>query len=208
MSPMRILKDERGSSSIFIVIILLCLLTFGVLSLMSSYADLKLARKSENWVNTYYILDNQGALLVSDVDHCLQTARENTQLYKQTGMVPDHLDGDQIRIRPFLARLGPAGSTDQIYFLFAWQALNLAGYQTMPETPEEIMELHDMDQHSLIMQETFHAVSGSATHNLTVTLGVIPWSGQQTKRYDILEWLQWQDQIQVPGDGIKIWPGY
>jgi len=202
-----VLKEEKGSSSIFIVIILLCLLTFGVLSLMSSYSDLKLARKAETWVTTYYQLDNEGSIFMSRVDNCLQTARVNYNDFRATGIIPAGSDEAQDHISAYISGLGANGSPDRLYMLFALQALKASGYQTIPETPEQLMAVNVLDYNSMIVKKNFSAVSGNATQNLTVAIGMIPWSQQQTKRYQVIEWKQWQDQIQVPEESMVIWQG-
>ena len=201
MNSIKIIKNERGTSSIFIVIILLCLLTFGILSMMSSFADLKLARKAETWVNTYYQLDNQGNIFISEVDLCLQNARDDSQDFMQNSAISFEKQGE---IGSLLSGLGPFASPDTIYMLFAWQALNSAGYQTIPSTPEQILSL---PAQNLVVNKLFSAPSGNATQNLTVSIVMIPWSEQQIKRYQVLEWVQWQDQIHVPEDSMRLWQG-
>lgn len=51
-------RRQRGSSSVLVIMIMLMLITFGVLSLMSSYSNLKIARKNAQWVQDYYALES------------------------------------------------------------------------------------------------------------------------------------------------------
>ena len=51
----------QGSASVLIILVMLSLSAFGVLSMMSAYADLKLARKNADFVTQYYALDAQAA---------------------------------------------------------------------------------------------------------------------------------------------------
>ena len=48
------LFSERGSSSVLVIMIMLLLITFGVLAMMSSYSNLKIARKHAQWTSDYY----------------------------------------------------------------------------------------------------------------------------------------------------------
>ena len=57
-----------------VILIMVTLIVFGVLALMSSYADLKLARKSGEWVKGYYDLDGKGDVLVQQIDTFLKEA--------------------------------------------------------------------------------------------------------------------------------------
>lgn len=54
----KMLVSERGSSSVLVIMIMLLLITFGVLAMMSSYSNLKIARKHADWTTGYYALEN------------------------------------------------------------------------------------------------------------------------------------------------------
>ncbi|MDR1159520.1 MAG: hypothetical protein LBK69_02735 [Syntrophomonadaceae bacterium] len=209
MSPWKIAKDERGSSSIFIVIILFCLLTFGLLSLMSSYADLKLASKSESWIHTYYDLDNQGSLFLQDVDSYLHAAEEYTLNYLDGLPEPaeNEAAGEQAEFEEimFSAGLSSAYSKEQIFFVLAQQILQKAGYQTQPETIEAIVNAREFDDHSLIVEHNFSSSTENNAQNLAIELGVIPLSQTDSQLYKILKWQEWQNQIDVEGDSFKLW---
>lgn len=53
-------NNEKGSSSVLVVMIMLLMITFGVLAMMSSYSNLKIARKHAEWTKDYYSLESQG----------------------------------------------------------------------------------------------------------------------------------------------------
>lgn len=52
------LNRERGSSSVLVIMIMLLLITFGVLAMMSSYSNLKIARKQAQWTKDFYQLES------------------------------------------------------------------------------------------------------------------------------------------------------
>jgi len=52
----------KGSSSVLVIMIMLLLITFGVLAMMSSYSNLKIARKNADWTQGYYKLESAGEL--------------------------------------------------------------------------------------------------------------------------------------------------
>jgi hypothetical protein len=60
---------------------MLTLIVFGVLAMMSSFADLKLAQKSGDWIKNYYSLDGKGDALVQKIDECLIYAETEANLY-------------------------------------------------------------------------------------------------------------------------------
>ncbi len=54
IKPIRI----SGSSSVLVIMIMLLLITFGVLAMMSSYSNLKIAQKKADWTKDYYQLES------------------------------------------------------------------------------------------------------------------------------------------------------
>jgi hypothetical protein len=74
---------------------MLTLIVFGVLAMMSSYADLKLAQKSGDWTRSYYSLDGKGDILVQRIDACLMNAETQADLYF-TGKSYKEVLSDQI----------------------------------------------------------------------------------------------------------------
>lgn len=55
-------NSTRGSSSVLVIMIMLLLITFGVLAMMSSYSNLKIARKNADWTQGYYRLESAAEL--------------------------------------------------------------------------------------------------------------------------------------------------
>ena len=53
-------KVSIGASSLILIFIVLCMATFGLLSLSSAQGDLKLARRNADAVKGYYEADNKG----------------------------------------------------------------------------------------------------------------------------------------------------
>ncbi len=64
-------KVSIGASSLILIFIVLCMATFGLLSLSSAQGDLKLARRNADAVKGYYEADNKGQKWLKDVDGVL-----------------------------------------------------------------------------------------------------------------------------------------
>lgn len=64
-----------GASSIMMVFVVLCLTTFGVLSMLTSRADLRLSRKNRDAAEAFYTADADAAACLRDIDVCLTQAR-------------------------------------------------------------------------------------------------------------------------------------
>ena len=65
-----------GASSILMIFIVLCLTTFGVLSLVSSYTDLRLSERSQKAAAEYYIADSKTCEILADIDTVLLNAKQ------------------------------------------------------------------------------------------------------------------------------------
>lgn len=68
---MKLLTNEKGSSSILVVLTFLMLGIFGVLGIMSSYSDYRLARKNAAWTQDYYSLEAQAHSFAAKADALL-----------------------------------------------------------------------------------------------------------------------------------------
>lgn len=64
-------KVSIGASSLILIFIVLCMATFGLLSLSSAQGDLKLARRNADAVKGYYEADNKGQQWLKGVDEVL-----------------------------------------------------------------------------------------------------------------------------------------
>lgn len=69
-------KANIGSASLILIFIVLCLATFGLLSMASANNDWKLADKNAAAVKTYYGADSQGEDFLQMVDQTLSRAME------------------------------------------------------------------------------------------------------------------------------------
>lgn len=72
-----------GASSILMIFVVLCLTTFSVLSLVSARADMRLTRKQQQAVESYYAADAQADVLLREIDEALLMARADTARYAQ-----------------------------------------------------------------------------------------------------------------------------
>lgn len=86
----KMLVSERGSSSVLVIMIMLLLITFGVLAMMSSYSNLKIARKHADWTKGYYALENIAQKKQIDVKNAFL---EVAQLNKDNDVTVDKLMG-------------------------------------------------------------------------------------------------------------------
>lgn len=82
-----------GITSVVLIFVMLCLLTFAVLSLVSARADLGLSQKSARRTTAYYESYNSAVKILSKINACMESQSDQTDesLYFQNIM--DQLDG-------------------------------------------------------------------------------------------------------------------
>ena len=66
-----------GITSIVLIFVMLCLLTFSVLSLTTARADLRLARRSADRTTAYYDAENRADGILLDVISCMEDCLED-----------------------------------------------------------------------------------------------------------------------------------
>ena len=79
-----LLISNRGSSSVLVILIMVMLVVLGLLALMSTWSELKLARKNASWSTAYYSLDSEAEARLAELDSCLQDADESAGNYIMT----------------------------------------------------------------------------------------------------------------------------
>ncbi len=62
------LRSRRGVASALIILLLVLLVFFGILSLVTTAADLRLSKKHADWNQQYYLADAKAAKVLSDLD--------------------------------------------------------------------------------------------------------------------------------------------
>ncbi len=70
----KMMKSNKGSSTVLISLFLLTLLVFAVLSITSSASELKLARRNAETNKIYYSLDAEGKRFLCDVKSAVRNA--------------------------------------------------------------------------------------------------------------------------------------
>lgn len=61
-----------GTTTIVLIFVLLCLLTFSVLSLVSAQANMRLSRKSADHTTAYYTAENTANEILAEVIQCME----------------------------------------------------------------------------------------------------------------------------------------
>lgn len=119
-----------GSASILLVFVILCLVSFAVLSIVSANADSKLSTRILERTTAYYTACNQAEQSLAGMDNTLRRmyeASDNKDAYfasvghGKSYVIPiSDLQSLQVTIEI----LYPESSEDTFYQITAWQVLN------------------------------------------------------------------------------------
>lgn len=71
-----------GASSVLLIFVVLCLTTFGILTLVTAQADLRLSYKARESLQIYYTADSKTDIALKDIDFVLAKARTNEEYKK------------------------------------------------------------------------------------------------------------------------------
>lgn len=142
-------KANIGSASLILIFIVLCLATFGLLSLTSANNDWKLAEKNAKAVQTYYRADSQGEEFLQmvdrtlkeslkgleDQDACRLTLKNELGDYYQedTGMIATEIPMDYGQVLRIELALNCGG--ERPFDIMAWKVVNLSDYEIDSSLP-------------------------------------------------------------------------
>ena len=119
-----------GSASILLVFVILCLVSFAVLSIVSANADSKLSTRVLERTTAYYTACNQAEQSLAGMDHTLRRIYESSDSeaayfasvgHGKSYVIPiSNLQSLQVTIEI----LYPGTAEDSFYKITAWQVLN------------------------------------------------------------------------------------
>jgi hypothetical protein len=130
MKTKREFSINIGLPSIMLIFVVLCLVSFGVLSLVSANADRKLSQKVLDRQQEYYKASNEAQEMLASVDDALHTA------YKSAGSRDEYISlisdiptvytydvGNIQTLRVVLSYLYPSTSDEPLYQIMEWKVI-------------------------------------------------------------------------------------
>lgn len=118
-----------GSSSILLIFVLLCLISFATLSIISAKADSKLSRKVLDRTSAYYNACNEAETALADVDGTLAEVYANSADAEEYFNTVGHHKSYTISIsdtqtlQVTIEILYPETDEDSFYSVTSWQVL-------------------------------------------------------------------------------------
>ena len=126
-----------GTSTLLLIFLSLCLLTFAVLSLLSARADRNLSRKTADRTTAYYEACNQAENRIGGIDGILEKIWKNTEgeeMYFQELSFSVPLADTQVLAVSLTLRYPEAGGT--FYTVTTWKTVNTADWT--PDTRQNV----------------------------------------------------------------------
>lgn len=119
-----------GSASILLVFVILCLVSFAVLSIVSANADSKLSTRVLERTTAYYTACNQAEQSLAGMDHTLRHIYESSDseeaYFASVGHGKSYVIpiSDLQTLQVTIEILYPESDKDTFYRITAWQVLN------------------------------------------------------------------------------------
>jgi hypothetical protein len=155
-------REDRGSASVLVIMLMLMLITFGVLAMMSAYSNYKISKRNAEWTQTYYQLESDASDVLSKVDTAIKEAVRETILSEAEG---EH------RMRVFLS-----------FFSDEVTALSVEGELT-PD-PDQFF-----DETGSVSAPVFrYTVQNDAGRTFYVSLLLLPFAADGEALYEITAW--------------------
>ena len=139
-----------GLPPILLIFVVLCLVAFGVLSLVSANADQKLSQKVLDRSTAYYEACNQAEEMLCDVDKRLHTAYQSshsTEEYVQMiSVIPGHYTypvSDIQYLDVVLSYPMPNNDADALYEILSWKVVTREDLDY--DTGLHLMEIEDVE---------------------------------------------------------------
>lgn len=139
-----------GLPSILLIFVVLCLISFGVLSLVSANADRKLSQKVLDRSTAYYQACNYAEEMLCDVDTRLNTAYQNShnadEYIEMISDIPDHYTyhiSDIQYLDVLLSYPIPEHDTDARYKILSWKVVTREDLDY--DTGLHLIEIEDIE---------------------------------------------------------------
>lgn len=200
---------ERGSSSVLVIMVMLLLITFGVLAMMSSYSNLKIANKNAEWTKDFYALESIAELDLVTFEMLFKEAQSQTsELLKNDTIdlisiesLPDSVQkeilqayqslpiGDKVKLNAFHNQLF-------LYFLYDGLVKSAINEKNMTCNFDETILSGDSNN-EWIPEVTFISNDTETKRNLFVKIAFD--ASQNTvaqNGYEIVEWREVPDNFE------------
>lgn len=139
-----------GLPSILLIFVVLCLVSFGVLSLVSANADQKLSQKVLDRSSAYYEACNRAEEMLCSVDERLRTAYQSShsteEYMEMISDIPDHYTyqiSDIQYLDILLSYPIPDNDTDVRYKVLSWKVVTREDLDY--DTGLHLMEIEDIE---------------------------------------------------------------
>lgn len=165
-------REDRGSASVLVIMLMLMLITFGVLAMMSAYSNYKISKRNAEWTQTYYQLESDASDVLSKVDTAIKEAVRETILSEAEGSVDSLAESEGgHRMRVFLS-----------FFSDEVTALSVEGELT-PD-PDQVF-----DETGSVSAPVFHyTVQNDVGRTFYVSLLLLPFAADGEAFYEITAW--------------------
>lgn len=202
------LRKNSGATSIFVILMMVVLFVFGLAALTTSLAALKLSQKNAVWSDEYYVVEAQAEKTLAEIDRLLFQAEKVSRTYfidknfaseSTTSPIPN----DYIEKR-----------MQMIYWFEALRLLSTdaqrLGITIESQGIDEMLSIDNVDSVRMWVSYTVVEAKQDYPKNITVVLNMAAPGYNigyaqgsynatrdtlQLKRYQILQWQEWQNQF-------------
>lgn len=212
------LKCQKGASSVLIILMMLVLVVFGLATLTTSLATLRLTKKSTDWTTEYYLLEAKAEELIYEVDSVLYDAEKKAVEYLEIAAYLDKtgkLFADEIqsnisvRYNNYLSDKMKEKYLEKVFQAVYYKSVVEGLRGKYPEAEivysgsyiRQILEDEKFD--GIVFFVTLDESKEEFSKHIDVKIRLnATWFESGRERYEILEWREWQKAFEY-SDGVK-----
>ena len=202
---MKQINNDRGSSSILVIILMVVLMIFGISILTTSLSNMRLSEKKKSWISEYYQLEALSEERIARIDSMLIKANNNARQNMHsssndlTKVLSDKNNQNELFMQYYceeLLTILDSSIKDNHFKLIDSSLLtdnNKATIKTTPLLLEFDVEMKDVEVPKYIT--VIIRILPPETNNLTDNYEII-------NRYEIESYYEWQEPFEY-SEGIR-----
>ncbi|MCL2565993.1 MAG: hypothetical protein FWE24_09335 [Defluviitaleaceae bacterium] len=205
------IKDEKGSTSILIVLMMIVLVSIGYFTIAAANANARLGSAALEWNRNFYYLDGQGERFVAYVDALLLEAQRLANEYFESGSQTNFTHDDlPVEVQTGIREGYNAAGNNRARLIFVEETIDMLFFFYAEQTLTRLNEFYpgavvsvlgeEFDIRGIVCDITL-IHPNAPEYNLSITLNVLSHSDFRNEyrlgntgaaRYRITGWLKWQ----------------
>jgi hypothetical protein len=189
------IKNNRGASSVLVVLVLVVMVALGLSALTTSLSAVRLGNRSGDWTVNYYLLDKAAEKNLSVIDSSIIEAREAADNYMTAGnyrMEESAIDAElQQKIAADWTGNGSLDRMERMVFFYFLNAILMEKNIVLTSNGLDTNELVSAYSGNYLPVVGF-TVSGTSDPGMNLEVELVINGTDDADRFGVLKWIEKQ----------------